>query len=94
MSALAIMRLLLSMMSRFRFWYCREIKMTVDIVYIGKVEAWEIAIERGIFELPRKGKEIVTCYAIAEKISEGKQDDVLGKDEHGFYIGKYAEDCL
>jgi hypothetical protein len=54
-------------------------------VYIGKVEAFELAQERGFFELPRKGKQIVTCYSIAEKAMTGKNDVLLGKDENGYY---------
>lgn len=55
----------------------------MEKTYIGKVEAYEIATERGIYELPRKGKEVLTVHAIAT----GKKTEVIGKDEQGFYIG-------
>jgi hypothetical protein len=55
-----------------------------DKSYIGKVEAFEIMLERGIDKLPRKGKEIVTCYCKAEQ----RPDVILGHDEQGFYIGE------
>ena len=56
----------------------------IDKTYIGKVEAFEIMLERGIEKLPRKGKEIWTVYAIAT----GKTADILGKDEHGYYTAQ------
>jgi len=58
-------------------------EMVKDKVYIGKVEALEVAIERGIFELPKKNKEIWTVHAIAS----GKDTEVLGKDAKGYYLG-------
>lgn len=53
-----------------------------DKVYVGNVEAFEIAQERNIDKLPRKGKEILTvrCKPLTTLI--------IGKDEHGFYIGE------
>ena len=60
-------------------------KMTKDKTYIGKVEAWEIACERNIDTLPRKGTETLTVHAIAS----GQGVEVLGKDEHGFYVGEF-----
>ena len=55
----------------------------MDKTYIGKVEAFEIALLRGC-ELPRKGKENLTVYAIAEN----KKTEVIGKDEQGYYIAE------
>jgi hypothetical protein len=55
--------------------------------YIGKVEAFEIMLERGIDKLPRKGNEIITVKSNMEKIALGiNYDEVLGKDEQGFYL--------
>jgi len=48
-------------------------------MYIGKAEALEIALSRRIYELPRKGKEIITCRQV------GLGDSVLGKDSFGYY---------
>jgi hypothetical protein len=62
----------------------------MEKTYIGKVEAFEIMMERGIEALPRKGREIVTCYATAQKAVTGQKDEVLGKDEEGYYIGELA----
>ena len=59
----------------------------LDNIYIGKVEAWEIAIERGIEQLPRKGRQILTVHAIAS----GKGIDVIGKDENGYYLNHIEE---
>ncbi len=60
-----------------------------DKVYIGREEAFEIMLERHIEELPRKNREIVTVKCNVEKLSLGQTwDDVLGKDENGYYIGK------
>jgi hypothetical protein len=53
--------------------------------YIGQVEAWEIAQERGIERLPRIGREIVTCYCKAEC----RPDVFIGKDKQGYYIGEF-----
>jgi hypothetical protein len=50
-----------------------------DKVYVDKVEAFEIAMSRGFFELPRKGKEILTCRAV------GLGNSILGKDANGYY---------
>lgn len=64
-------------------------QVTNNKVYIGKVEAFEIAQERGFFELPRKGKEVLTVPSIAENIANGRPRSftyVLGKDESGFYL--------
>ena len=61
--------------------------MNQDKTYIGKVEAYEIALERGIERLPRKNREIVTCKSIAEKLAIGQTyDEVLGHDEQGYYL--------
>ena len=57
----------------------------MEKTYIGKVEAFEIALERGIEELPRKGKEVLTVYSALEN-AQGKQNEVLGKDAQGFYL--------
>lgn len=54
----------------------------MEKVYIGEVEAWEVALERGIEELPKKGFEVLTVYAIAEN----RPEVALGKDEKGFFI--------
>ena len=54
----------------------------MDKIYIGDVEAWEVAQDRGIDELPTSGKEIITCYSIADD----RNDEVLGKDGKGFYL--------
>lgn len=57
-------------------------ELTIDKVYIGKVEAYEIAMQRGIEKLPRKSKEIWTVYP---KVLN-KPADILGKDEQGYYV--------
>jgi len=57
----------------------------MEKTYIGKIEAFEIMLERNIDKLPRKGHEVLTVYAIAQ----GKPTDILGKDEQGFYISVY-----
>lgn len=54
-----------------------------DRNYIGKVEAFEVMLERGIDKLPKKGQSIITCYAVATLKG---YDDVLGKDEHGYFL--------
>ena len=59
--------------------------MTKDKTYIGKVEALEIGMERGIFELPIKNTEILTVHAIAS----GKGIEALGKDSNGYYTGVF-----
>ncbi len=61
--------------------------MVNEKVYIGEVEAFEIAQERGIEELPCNGREILTVYGVAER----KQTEVLGKDEGGFYTGIFED---
>jgi hypothetical protein len=53
-----------------------------DKAYIGREEAFEIMMQRGIETLPRKGKEWVTVHANAT----GKAEEYLGKDEHGYYV--------
>lgn len=61
---------------------------TINKTYIGREEAFEIMLERGIDKLPRKGKEIVTVKSKAEKMILGiTHDEVLGHDEQGYYIG-------
>jgi hypothetical protein len=50
--------------------------------YIGKVEALEIANERGMDNLPRKGQEILHVPANYLEFNI----EILGKDEQGFYI--------
>ena len=65
----------------------------MDKTYIGKVEAFEVALERGIEELPRKGIEILTVPSIMENRQNNRLDGfcfVLGKDEHGFYLSETA----
>ena len=57
--------------------------------YIGKVEAYELMLERGLETLPRKGKEWVTVYSTFEN-ALGKPNVVLGKDENGFYTAELA----
>jgi predicted RecA/RadA family phage recombinase len=61
--------------------------MTKDKTYIGKVEAFEVAMERGIFELPKKNTEVLTVHAIAS----GKDTEVLGKDAKGYYLGIFED---
>ena len=56
-------------------------------IYIGHIEAWEISQERGIERLPRKGKEVITCYCKAEM----RPDVILGKDEQGYYIAEVIQ---
>jgi hypothetical protein len=56
----------------------------MDKSYIGMTEAWELALERGIDELPRKGREIVTVYSIVDN-KAGKHNVALGLDKHGYY---------
>lgn len=51
-------------------------------VYIGDVEALEIAQLRGIEAIPERGFEVLTVHAIAS----GLPIEVLGKDANGFYI--------
>lgn len=58
----------------------------MEKTYIGKVEAYEVMLERNIPELPRKGKEWLTVRCVAEN----KPDLVLGKDEKGFYLAEYV----
>lgn len=60
---------------------------TLDKAYIGKVEAYELALERGIERLPRQGREIITVYSCLEN-SMGKPNVVLGKDEQGYYTAE------
>ena len=57
----------------------------MDKTYIGKVEALEIAFERNIEALPRKGYEVITvpCKASFQPVK------ILGKDANGFYISEY-----
>jgi len=57
----------------------------INKTYVGKVEALELAFDRGIYELPYKGKEIITCYALATLKG---YDDIIGKDGRGYYIAK------
>ena len=54
----------------------------INRLYIGKVEAYEIAMERGIDRLPRVGREIWTCRLV------GLGDSILGKDEQGYYTAE------
>lgn len=62
---------------------------TYDKQYIGREEAFEVMLERGIDRLPSKGREIVTCKSNAEKLAIGQEyDEVLGKDEDGYYLGR------
>jgi hypothetical protein len=61
----------------------------MEKTYIGKVEAFEVMLERNIDRLPRKGKEIITVYSIAEKLAKGlSKDPILGKDEQGYYLAE------
>jgi hypothetical protein len=53
-----------------------------DTIYIGRVEAFEILSDFGVYELPRKGEEKWNVPAIAT----GKDITIIGKDGHGFYI--------
>ena len=54
-------------------------------VYIGEVEALELAQERNIPELPKNnGREIITVYSKLEN-ELGKPNVLLGKDSNGFY---------
>lgn len=57
---------------------------TINKVYVGKVEALEFLLERGVFELPRKGTENLTVHAIAS----GLNIEVCGKDENGYYLAE------
>lgn len=57
----------------------------MEITYIGKVEALEIAFERGC-ELPKKGYQNLTVPAIAT----GLPTLVLGKDNKGFYLSELS----
>lgn len=66
-------------------------KQANERVYIGKVEALEVAQERGFFELPRKGKEVLTIPSKAENLSMNRSASfcfILGKDEQGFYLAE------
>lgn len=59
----------------------------MDKTYIGREEAFEIMLARGIDKLPRKGREIVTVRSNYEKNVLGMAcDEVIGKDENGFYL--------
>jgi hypothetical protein len=59
----------------------------MEKTYIGEVEALEIAVERGIMELPLKGKECMTVLSIHEAQARTMHDvSILGKDEKGFYV--------
>lgn len=53
-------------------------------VYIGREEAWEIKIERGIEQLPRKGRQILTVWPVAMN----KPVEILGHDENGYYLSQ------
>lgn len=57
-------------------------------VYIGDIEALEIAFERRIFELPKKGRLIVTIPSLLEAEETGAEALILGKDEKGFYTAE------
>lgn len=61
--------------------------MIKDKCYVGKVEAFEIMLERNIDELPLNGKEILTVYAKYLN----KPVEVLGRDKVGYYIGIIIE---
>ena len=58
----------------------------MDKIYIGEVEALEVAFERGIEELPLKGKQVLTVPAIAT----GLPCLILGHDGKGFYTAIYS----
>ena len=58
--------------------------MTIEKTYIGKVEAFEIALGRNC-DLPTKNQEILTVHAIVT----GLPIQVLGKDNKGFYLSEY-----
>ena len=58
-----------------------------DKVYIGREEAYEVCLERGIDTLPRKGKEIVTVKSNYENAMLGRDyNELIGKDENGYYL--------
>ena len=57
-----------------------------DKAYVDKVEAYEICLSHGINKLPRKGQEWLTVRAMP-KITE-----ILGKDEHGYYMTMLIDD--
>lgn len=53
-------------------------------VYIGKVEALEICLERDIMGLPKKGFETITSLPLASNPSG--INPVIGCDDKGFYL--------
>ena len=57
---------------------------TINKQYIGREEAYELMMERGIDNLPRKGREVLTVPAIAT----GLPVLVLGKDHQGYYTAE------
>lgn len=60
-----------------------------DKTYIGREEAFEIMLERGIEELPNINRERITILSPNHKALLCQTwDDVLGKDENGYYIAK------
>jgi hypothetical protein len=63
----------------------------IDKVYIGKVEAFEIMLERNIETLPRKGKQWLSVLSCLEASHTRIIAHILGKDEDGFYIAKLVQ---
>jgi hypothetical protein len=55
--------------------------------YIGKVEAFEIMMERNIESLPRKNKQWLTVPSVAS----GLNTKILGKDDDGYYIAELID---
>ena len=58
--------------------------------YIGREEAFELALERGFFALPRKGREYVNVPSNTEIALNGAKITALGKDERGYYLAELA----
>ena len=56
--------------------------------YIGREEAFELALGRGFFKLPRKGREYVNVPSNAEIALTGAEITALGKDDNGYYLAK------
>lgn len=54
--------------------------------YIGREEAFEIALDRGFYKLPRKGIEYIQSVPILHLQLGLVKPLALGKDEQGYYL--------
>ena len=62
--------------------------METERVYIGEVEALEIAQERNIDELPTLNHSIVSALSNQEEKETGFSCRNLGKDGKGFFLSE------